>query len=184
MNIQNAAPQIAQTTVLVILIASALIVGALLIFLGILVWRTERPLDTTERPLAEYAHFFLVILSILTALFGFLVGFPLLVSGVQMGVLIIVLFITIIGLVGTFYGILHPGTGLKGTSITGTLRRSKDFFLEHYTLVASHCTSTALGSGYSILSSSTDSLESTSSTIPKSVIFYSPPSRTRSFLFS
>src|SRR5215210_2601867 len=99
MIIQNAAalfaaPQIAQTTVIGILIASSLIVVVLIGFIGILAWRTEPPLDTTERPLLEYGHFILVLLGILATLIGFLVAVPLLVRGAQVGVLIIPLLTT------------------------------------------------------------------------------------------
>jgi ABC-type transport system involved in multi-copper enzyme maturation permease subunit len=103
--IQNAAqqePKIAQTTVLGILIASTLIVLGLLGLIGIFAWKTDRSL--------EYGSFFVVVLGILTALVGFLVAFPLLVSGVfddptQVLALLSALFGTIVGLVGTYFGI-------------------------------------------------------------------------------
>jgi hypothetical protein len=99
---QQAAPKIAQTTVLGILIASTLIVLGLLGLIGIFAWKTERSL--------EYGNFFVVVLGILTALIGFLVAFPLLVSGVfddptQVLALLSALFGTIVGLVGTYFGI-------------------------------------------------------------------------------
>jgi hypothetical protein len=103
---QNAAsqtaPKIAQTTVLGILIASTLIVIGLLGLIGIFAWKTERSL--------EYGNFFVVVLGILTSLIGFLVAFPLLVSGVfddptQVLALLSALFGTIVGLVGTFFGV-------------------------------------------------------------------------------
>src|SRR5918994_652540 len=103
--IQNAVqqePKIAQTTVLGILIASTLIVLGLLGLIGIFAWKTDRSL--------EYGSFFVVVLGILTALVGFLVAFPLLVSRVfdeptQVLALLSALFGTIIGLVGTFFGV-------------------------------------------------------------------------------
>jgi hypothetical protein len=103
--IQNAVqqePKIAQTTVLGILIASTLIVLGLLGLIGIFAWKTDRSL--------EYGSFFVVVLGILTALVGFLVAFPLLVSGVfddptQVLALLSALFGTIVGLVGTYFGI-------------------------------------------------------------------------------
>jgi hypothetical protein len=100
--IQNATPKIAQTTVMGILIASSLIVLGLLILIGTFAWKTERSL--------EYGSFFVVVLGILTALIGFLVAFPLLVSGVfddptQVLALLSALFGTIVGLVGTYFGI-------------------------------------------------------------------------------
>ena len=99
---QQAAPKISQATVLGILIASTLMVIGLLGLLGIFAWRTERALD--------YGSFFVVVLGILTALIGFLVAFPLLVSRVfdepaQVLALLSALFGTIVGLVGTFFGI-------------------------------------------------------------------------------
>src|SRR5215217_4585053 len=98
----QAAPKIAQTTVLGILVASTLIVIGLLGLIGIFAWKTERSL--------EYGNFFVVVLGILTALIGFLVAFPLLVSGVfddptQVLALLSALFGTIVGLVGTYFGI-------------------------------------------------------------------------------
>jgi hypothetical protein len=99
---QQEAPKIAQTTVLGILVASTLIVLGLLGLIGIFAWRTERSL--------EYGSFFVVVLGIIAALIGFLVAFPLLVSGVfddptQVLALLSALFGTIVGLVGTFFGI-------------------------------------------------------------------------------
>src|SRR3712207_922419 len=106
-NVQNTAQQVApvvieQTTVQVILLTTTLILVGLLVLIGIFAWRTERAL--------EYANFFVVILGIMVALIGFLVAFPLLVSGVftdptQVIALSSALFGTIVGLVGTFFGI-------------------------------------------------------------------------------
>jgi hypothetical protein len=106
-NVQNTAQQVApvvieQTTVQVILLTTTLILVGLLVLIGIFAWRTERAL--------EYANFFVVILGIMVALIGFLVAFPLLVSGVftdptQVLALLSALFGTIVGLVGTFFGI-------------------------------------------------------------------------------
>ena len=98
----QAAPKIAQTTVLGIIVASTLVVLGLLGLIGIFAWKTERSL--------EYGSFFVVVLGILTSLIGFLVAFPLLVSGVfddptQVLALLSALFGTIVGLVGTFFGI-------------------------------------------------------------------------------
>lgn len=100
--IQESVPKIAQTTVLGILIASTLLVLGLLALIGIFAWRTERSL--------EYGSFFVVVLGIIAALIGFLVAFPLLVSRVfddptQVLALLSALFGTIVGLVGTFFGI-------------------------------------------------------------------------------
>jgi hypothetical protein len=99
---QQGAPVIEQTTVQVILLTTTLILVGLLVLIGIFAWRTERAL--------EYANFFVVIFGIMVALIGFLVAFPLLVSGVftdptQVLALLSALFGTIVGLVGTFFGI-------------------------------------------------------------------------------
>jgi hypothetical protein len=95
-------PKIAQTTVLAILIAATLAVLGLLSLIGIFAWRTQQAL--------VYGNFFVVVLGILSALIGFLVAFPLLVSGVfkdptQVLALLSALFGTIVGLVGTFFGV-------------------------------------------------------------------------------
>src|SRR5215211_2603892 len=100
--VSQAAPRIAQGTVLAILVASTLIVIGLLGLIGIFAWKTEQAL--------EYGNFFVVVLGILTALVGFLVAFPLLVSGIfddptQVLAILSALFGTIVGLVGTFFGI-------------------------------------------------------------------------------
>jgi hypothetical protein len=102
MSIQAAQVQITQETVMAILIASTLIVICLLGLIGMFAWRTEKSLD--------YGNFFVVTLGILTALVGFLVAFPLLVGRVfedptQVLALLSALFGTIVGLVGTFFGI-------------------------------------------------------------------------------
>src|SRR5215213_783417 len=107
----QAAPKIAQTTVLGILVASTLIVIGLLGLIGIFAWKTERSL--------EYGNFFVVVLCILTALIGFLVAFPLLVSGVfddptQVLALLSALFGTIVGLVGTFFGVKSSNDARQG----------------------------------------------------------------------
>jgi len=99
---QQAEPKIAQTTVVWILIATTLMVLCLLFLIGIFAWRTEQSL--------QYSNFFVVIFGILAALIGFLVAFPLLVSEVfrdptQVLALLSALFGTIVGLVGTFFGI-------------------------------------------------------------------------------
>src|SRR5829696_1648583 len=107
----QAAPKIAQTTVLGILVASTLIVIGLLGLIGIFAWKTERSL--------EYGNFFVVVLGILTALIGFLVAFPLLVSGIfddptQVLAILSGLFGPITGLVGTFFGIKTSADARQG----------------------------------------------------------------------
>jgi hypothetical protein len=111
MLIQDAAPRIAQGTVLAILIASTLIVVGLLGLIGIFAWKTEQAL--------EYGNFFVVVLGILTALVGFLVAFPLLVSGIfddptQVIAILSGLFGTITGLVGTFFGVKSSADARQG----------------------------------------------------------------------
>jgi hypothetical protein len=102
MMIQATAPQISQATVIAILVVSAIFLIGLLILIGIFAWRTEDPLN--------YGNFFVVALGITTALFGFLLAFPLLVSGIfddptQVLALLSALFGAIVGLVGTYFGI-------------------------------------------------------------------------------
>jgi hypothetical protein len=103
---QEAAPRIAPITALGIVIAA--FIAAVLIVLGVVVLivivarRTERPLDS--------ANFFVVIIGILVVLSGYLVAFPLLVTEVfteptQVLALLSGLFGTVVGLVGTFFGI-------------------------------------------------------------------------------
>jgi hypothetical protein len=114
--IQDAAQQelkIEQSTVLGILIAATLLVLCLLLLLGIFVWKK------TERSQEFGGNFFVVIFGILTALIGFLVAFPLLVSGVfqdptQVLALLTALFGTIVGLVGTFFGIKTSSDARQG----------------------------------------------------------------------
>ena len=102
MIIQAATSQISQATVIAILGVSALFLVGLLVLIGIFAWRTENPLN--------YGNFFVVALGITTALFGFLLAFPLLVSGIfddptQVLALLSALFGAIVGLVGTYFGI-------------------------------------------------------------------------------
>lgn len=108
---QKAVPQIAQETVLAILVASTLAVIGLLGLIGIFAWRTQQAL--------VYGNFFVVVLGILTALIGYLVAFPLLVSGVfddptQVLAILSALFGTIVGLVGTFFGIKTSADAREG----------------------------------------------------------------------
>jgi hypothetical protein len=100
--IQVAALQITRPTVIALIVVSALFVIGLLVLLGIFVWRTERPL--------EYGSFFVVALGIMASLIGFLVAFPLIISGVftdptQVLAILSALFGTIVGLVGTYFGV-------------------------------------------------------------------------------
>jgi hypothetical protein len=102
MILQAPVSQISQATVIAILVVSALFLIGLLFLIGIFAWRTENPLN--------YGNFFVVALGITTALFGFLLAFPLLVSGIfddptQVLALLSALFGAIVGLVGTYFGI-------------------------------------------------------------------------------
>jgi hypothetical protein len=102
MIIQAAASQLPQGTVLALIIVSALFVIGLLVLLGIFVRRTNNPL--------EYGNFFVVALGITAALMGFLVAFPLLISGIfdeptQVLAILSALFGAIVGLVGTYFGV-------------------------------------------------------------------------------
>ena len=64
---------------------------------------------TDEGPL-HYGNFFVVIFGIMTVLIGFLVAFPLVISNVftdptQVIALLSALFGTVVGLVGTYFGV-------------------------------------------------------------------------------
>jgi hypothetical protein len=94
MIILAAASQIPARTV------QALIIVAGLFVLGL--WRADEPM--------KYGNFFVVALGITTALMGFLVAFPLLISGVfkdptQVLAILSALFGAIVGLVGTYFGV-------------------------------------------------------------------------------
>lgn len=98
-------PQIAQATVIAIIGASTLVVLALIWLIARFAARTP----TDKGPL-DYGNFFVVVLGIMTALIGFLVTFPLVVSDVfaeptQVIALLSALFGTIVGLVGTYFGV-------------------------------------------------------------------------------
>jgi hypothetical protein len=89
-------------TVVAVIGASTLLTIGLLVLVGYFASKTEKPLD--------HGNFFVVALGIMTALIGFLVAFPLLVSRVfedptQVIALLSGLFGTIVGLVGTYFGI-------------------------------------------------------------------------------
>jgi len=97
--------RITQEAVIALLAASTLMVLGLLFLISIFAWRTK----VREGPL-QYGNFFVVALGIITTLIGFLVAFPLLVSGVfseptQVIALLSALFGTIVGLVGTYFGV-------------------------------------------------------------------------------
>jgi ABC-type transport system involved in multi-copper enzyme maturation permease subunit len=102
MVILAAASQIPQRTVQALIIVAGLFVLGLLILLGMFIWRVDEPM--------KYGNFFVVALGITTALMGFLVAFPLLISGVfkdptQVLAMLSALFGAIVGLVGTFFGV-------------------------------------------------------------------------------
>jgi hypothetical protein len=108
---QASPTQITQQTVMALVIVAALFVVGLLVLLGIFVWRTEEPL--------KYGNFFVVALGLTTALMGFLVAFPLIISGVfsdptQVLAILSALFGTIVGLVGTYFGIKASSDATKG----------------------------------------------------------------------
>jgi hypothetical protein len=109
--LQAPTSQITQITVVALLVASALFVLGLLLLIGYFAHKTEKPL--------EYGNFFVVALGIATALFGFLIAFPLLASRVftdptQVIALLTTLFGTIVGLVGTYFGIKASGDARVG----------------------------------------------------------------------
>ncbi len=121
---QPPAPQITQSFVIAIVVASVLFVIGLLVLIAVFAQRTENPL--------AYGNFFVVALGITTALIGFLAAFPLLISraftdSTQVLALLSALFGTIVGLVGTYFGVKASGDAREGaqrlareTMTTGT----------------------------------------------------------------
>jgi hypothetical protein len=114
MTIQAQEPQIAQATVIAIIGASTLVVLALIWLISRFAARTP----TDKGPL-DYGNFFVVVLGIMTALIGFLVTFPLVVSNVfseptQVIALLSALFGTIVGLVGTYFGVKSSSDARQG----------------------------------------------------------------------
>jgi len=114
--IAEAPPQITQATVIAIIVSATIVVVALLTLLGYFASRT--PANQEGGPL-HFGNFFVVALGIMTALIGFLVAFPLLVSGVfedpaQVIALLSALFGTIVGLVGTYFGVKSSSDASKG----------------------------------------------------------------------
>jgi hypothetical protein len=103
--------QIPQQTVVALIIVSALFVFGLLILLGMFVRRADNP--------AAYGSFFVVALGIVVVLIGFLVTFPLVISGVfndptQVLALMTALFGTVAGLVGTYFGVKASSDARQG----------------------------------------------------------------------
>src|ERR687886_593798 len=72
--LEASATKITQGTVLVLVTVSALFVIGLLVLLSIFLFREDAPL--------KYGNFFVVALGIMAALIGYLVAFPLIISGV------------------------------------------------------------------------------------------------------
>jgi len=111
MFIQAAVIQITQPTVVALVVTSAVFVVGLMVLLGLFIWRAENPL--------EYGSFFVVCLGITTALMGFLVTFPLIISGVfrdptQVLAILSALFGTLVGLVGTYFGVKTSSDAREG----------------------------------------------------------------------
>ena len=105
------AVQITQATVIAILAASTVVVVSLIALIAYFASRT--PTNQEGGPL-HFGNFFVVSLGILAALIGFLIAFPLVVSGVftdptQVIALLSGLFGTIVGLVGTYFGVKSSG---------------------------------------------------------------------------
>src|SRR5215210_3251171 len=108
---QAQAVQITQATVIAILAASTVVVVSLVALIAYFASRT--PANQEGAPLA-FGNFFVVSLGILAALVGFLIAFPLVVSGVfteptQVIALLSGLFGTIVGQVGTYFGVKSSG---------------------------------------------------------------------------
>lgn len=120
--------QITQATVIAILAASTVVVVALIALIAYFASRT--PATQDGGPL-HFGNFFVVSLGILAALIGFLIAFPLVVSGVftdptQVIALLSGLFGTIVGLVGTYFGVKSSSDASQraqdlARAVTGTL---------------------------------------------------------------
>jgi len=109
--IKTPVTQITQTTVLALVLVSALFVIGLLVLLSVFLFREKEPL--------KYGNFFVVALGIMAALIGYLVAFPLIISGVfsdptQVLAILSALFGTIVGLVGTYFGIKASSDAAAG----------------------------------------------------------------------
>ena len=107
----QAASQIAPRTVVALIVVGALFAIGELVLLAMFVWGADDPL--------KYASFFVVALGITTALMGFLVAFALVISGVfddptQVLAILSALFGTIVGLVGTFFGVKASSDARQG----------------------------------------------------------------------
>ena len=90
---------------------AALFVFGLLILLGMFIRSSDNPM--------AYGSFFVVALGITTVLIGFLVTFPLVISGVfddptQSLALMSALFGTVAGLVGTYFGVKSSSDARQG----------------------------------------------------------------------
>jgi hypothetical protein len=109
-------PKITPSTVIAIIVSATIVVVALLALIGYFASKT--PANQEGGPL-HFGNFFVVALGIMTALIGFLVAFPLLISGVfkdptQVIALLSALFGTIVGLVGTYFGVKSSSDASKG----------------------------------------------------------------------
>src|SRR5215208_3400511 len=109
MILQSAVAQITPVTVIWILIAATLLVIGLLVLVAIIAVSAD----------LQFGSFFVVALGIMSALIGFLVAFPLLISGVfteptQVVALLSGLFGIIGTLVGTYFGVKSSGDARQG----------------------------------------------------------------------
>src|SRR5215203_243644 len=110
MIIKAASPMPPRTVVALIVVAALFAIGELGL-LAMFVWRADDPL--------KYGSFFVVALGITTALMGFLVAFPLVISGVfhdptQVLAILSALFGTLVGLVGTYFGVKTSSDAREG----------------------------------------------------------------------
>jgi hypothetical protein len=109
--IQASQIQIPPLTVVALIVVAALFVFGLLILLGMFIRSSDNPM--------AYGSFFVVALGITTVLIGFLVTFPLVISGVfedptQSLALMSALFGTVAGLVGTYFGVKSSSDARQG----------------------------------------------------------------------
>lgn len=121
--------QIAQETVIAIIVASTVVVLGLLWLIG----RFAFGAPADEGPL-HYGNFFVVVFGIMTVLIGYLVAFALVISNVftdptqEVIALLSALFGTVVGLVGTYFGVKSSRDASQKAQ--GMTERAHDLALE------------------------------------------------------
>ena len=115
--IQAAALEISPQTVVALTIVSAIFVVGVLVLLYMLL--RNAPNDHGKNDPLRYGNFFVVAIGITAVIIGYLVAFPLLISGVfkdptQVLAILTAFFGAIVGLVGTFFGVKASSDAAAG----------------------------------------------------------------------